>query len=503
MMSARVALCRCAITDAPAYPEFPFAPSGAYPEFPASGGKPSSHQNAAFAAVRQCLAVMGLDGSRFGTAQWNPLADLIEPGQQVLIKPNWVRHESTAGGAFEALVTHSSVIRAILDYVLLALRGSGRVIIGDAPIQSADFDSLVERTAIARLIEQVDAGPVDIELRDFRENVCRQDDRGRVTGHRKLQGDRDGYAVVDLGAASALEAVSDRSERFRVTNYDPSEMLQHHAPGRHEYLVARAILRSDVVINVPKLKTHRKAGLTCCLKNLVGINGSKDYLPHHRVGPLEQGGDEYARPCIWKALASRMLDVVESPGGALKHGAARLALRVARRMARHAAPDPYSEGSWHGNDTVWRMVLDLNRILLTARDDGSLADSPQRRVLHVVDGIVAGEGEGPLIPEARRAGIVLAGYEAAAVDAMAARLIGFDPDKLPLLRGALAWRREALGQSGPQLVTCMDETPKPLGSVAPLLCVKPSAGWAGHVELDTCPVGLRDAAEVTASKAEE
>jgi len=32
------------------------------------------------------------------------------------------------------------------------------------------------------------------------------------------------------------------------------------------------------------LKLHRKAGITCALKNLIGINGNKEYLPHHRLG---------------------------------------------------------------------------------------------------------------------------------------------------------------------------------------------------------------------------
>ena len=33
--------------------------------------------------------------------------------------------------------------------------------------------------------------------------------------------------------------------------------------------------RIVLVVNVPKLKVHKKAGITCCLKNLIGINGNK------------------------------------------------------------------------------------------------------------------------------------------------------------------------------------------------------------------------------------
>ena len=56
------------------------------------------------------------------------------------------------------------------------------------------------------------------------------------------------------------------------------------------------------------------------------------------------------------------------------------------------------EGDWYGNDTVWRMALDLNRVLFFADRNGVLQERPQRRYFSVIDGIVAGEGEGPLLP---------------------------------------------------------------------------------------------------------
>ena len=58
-------------------------------------------------------------------------------------------------------------------------------------------------------------------------------------------------------------------------------------------LVPLAVLEADVIVNLPKLKTHKKAGVTCALKNLIGINGNKEYLPHHRIGGHNLGGDCY------------------------------------------------------------------------------------------------------------------------------------------------------------------------------------------------------------------
>ena len=57
------------------------------------------------------------------------------------------------------------------------------------------------------------------------------------------------------------------------------------------------------------------------------------------------------------------------------------------------------EGKWYGNDTTSRMVLDLNRLLIYGRADGTLALMPQRRLFSLTDGIVAGQRNGPLAPE--------------------------------------------------------------------------------------------------------
>src|SRR5439155_26668559 len=67
------------------------------------------------------------------------------------------------------------------------------------------------------------------------------------------------FVRFDLGAGRLLEPITDARGSFRVTQYDPRELRKTHAHGRHRYLVARAIVEADVVVNVPKLKTHCKA----------------------------------------------------------------------------------------------------------------------------------------------------------------------------------------------------------------------------------------------------
>ena len=60
---------------------------------------------------------MGLDAANFGTRSWNPLGELIRPGETVLLKPNLVRQSHQFNDDWEHIITHGSVIRAVADYV--------------------------------------------------------------------------------------------------------------------------------------------------------------------------------------------------------------------------------------------------------------------------------------------------------------------------------------------------------------------------------------------------
>ena len=58
----------------------------------------------------------------FGTPDWNPLGELVPAGGRVVCKPNFIRHWNPAPDAsVEAVVTHGSVLRAVLDYARLAV----------------------------------------------------------------------------------------------------------------------------------------------------------------------------------------------------------------------------------------------------------------------------------------------------------------------------------------------------------------------------------------------
>ncbi len=481
-----VALLGTAERGYPARP--PFDPPEAWPEL-AGSARTLDPGNRIYAAVRECLRLLDLDAGRFGTPAWNPLGSIVTPGDRVCLKPNMVRHFHGEGGSLDALVTHGSVVRALLDYVLIALKGEGRVLIGDAPLQYADFGATAAATGIDEVVRAAAARtPVPVSLVDFRRE--RSEKRGglivsRVPNH----GDPEGYREVDLGARSRFHGIGvRRAQRFRVTQYDPRAMARAHAGRRHAYLLPQSLLACNVLINIPKLKTHRKAGLTAAMKNLVGINGSKDWLPHHTTGSTRGGGDEYRGRSARKAIISALRDRLDTVGSARRRAALHAVERIVRATGRLVPfPDPYWEGSWHGNDTLWRMVHDLHHVIFFADAAGDLHETPVRRYFCLVDAIVAGEGEGPMRPTPRAEGVLLAGTNPAAVDAVAARLIGFDPHRIPLLRHTM---EGGFHPPLPGLDAIRVRTNRPdwidlfrLPAEATLR-FKPPSGWAGAVEYE-------------------
>jgi hypothetical protein len=265
--------------------------------------------------------------------------------------------------------------------------------------------------------------------------------------------------------------------------YDPELMHRTHSLGKHQYLIARDVIEADVVINLPKLKTHKKAGLTGALKNMVGIIGNKEYLPHHRMGGTRTHGDCYPGGSPFKLLAERLSDAANR-----RDGFSALLLRQAVRgscgLARLTGADSNLEGSWYGNDTIWRTSLDLNRLLLYGRPDGTVADTPQRLLLSVTDAIICGEGEGPLAPIPHPLGVMTLAANPAAAELVHAHLMGFDWRKIPIVREAFAKFDLPIAEFGPGEVELWFEGQRlsqPWPSLGGARFVPPR-GWQGHCE---------------------
>jgi uncharacterized protein (DUF362 family) len=463
--------------------EAPFHPDERYPEYQF---RHTGKRNTAYAAVRELFRLLGMDESHYGRASWDPLGEIIQPGDHVLLKPNFVRHYNKTGG-IESLVTHGSVIRAVLDFACRALEGTGKITVADAPYLDADFGEIVRLTGVGQIAAYYKDQGLEVRVADLRHY------RGKVRlagGLEKqmLPGDPLGYSVVDLKQDSDLSEIIDDCDKFRNGYYSRREMHRHHNPEHNEYCIANTVLDADVVLNLPKLKTHSKAGMTCALKNAIGINGIKDWLPHHRAGPAESGGDDYIRSDLRKDLLAKFRD----EQAASRYRLYVLSLRAMSALlffSKKAVPfrDEYEAGGWHGNDTIPRTISDLNRILIYADKNGHMADEQQRKVFTVVDGIIAGQKEGPLIPEAKKCSVLVAGHCPVEADLVCSRIMGFDYERMPVFRHVMSDHKYPLYWGEPGYTRIASDRCRSFAGVyeAYNCNFEPAAGWKGHIEYES------------------
>jgi uncharacterized protein (DUF362 family) len=411
----------------------------------------------------------------------NPLNEVIGIGMTVLLKPNWVLDHNEGPGGMDCMVTHPEFILAVVKEVAAAK--PAKIIIGDAPIQGCKFDKLASPDFIQKI--NIVASGIPVKFIDFRRTVMAQDNLsgGVQTGLRPLEH----YVEFDLGVDSLLESISRPPGRFRVTMYDPARLALKHQPGKHQYLLSKEAFEADVIINLPKLKTHRKAGITGALKNLVGLNGNKDFLPHHRVGGTAWGGDCYPGTAPVKSIAEYCLDRanknINTPAYKTWIFRYQQAMSLQKRFGNMQI-----EGSWYGNDTIWRTVLDLNRILLYGSISGRMEDTPQRQIWTITDGIVAGEGEGPLHPAPKYLGVVTVSNSSPIADAVHASLMHFDPYKIPVIREAFQPFRWPLVAEGINLETILirygnsDYALRDIAKNLGVVCIPP-VEWKHHIEV--------------------
>lgn len=470
----------------------PFAPSGRYPEY--SFGVLGAPPNPAYEAVRNCFQFAGLDSTHFGSVEWNPLGELIRRGETVLLKPNMVhqRHPRDLEG-WRYVITHGSVIRAVADYVWKAVGPKGKIIVADAPQTDASFAALVRLLGLDAIRDLYLARGLDFQIIDLRREEWKT--RGDVVvERRKLPPNPYGAIAFDLGQSSEFED-HPGSGHYYGADYDAGVVNHHHSGGRHEYLIAGCAIQCDVVFSLPKWKTHKKAGITASLKNLVGVNADKNWLPHHTEGAPECGGDEHPDPGLKHQTERKVAAAVRSVShrvpvvGPWIH-------RIARQIGKPVFGDTETvirSGNWFGNDTIWRMCLDLNKLISYGNPDGSLrthTSENRKRHYALVDGIVAGQGRGPLNPDPVSTGVILFGTSAASVDAVCAHLMGFDPEKIPIISRAFQCKAFSLVDHGLDEIVVRSncsEWNRPLPEISDTFHFEPHFGWKGHIERLTTP----------------
>ena len=115
--------------------------------------------------------------------------------------------------------------------------------------------------------------------------------------------------------------------------------------------------------------------------------------------------------------------------------------------------------------------------------------SQQRRTFSIIDGIIGGDNNGPLVPDPVHSRILIGGENFLAVDIVATRLMGFDPRKVRIYNYLLAnkefdfeissYEDVQISSTNPEWIACLhDQTSEFLGFT-------PHFGWIGHLEIKT------------------
>ena len=460
-----------------AYPRPPFAPGERFPEL-AGVASDCNPDNRLFGMFRNLLYRARCDAGRFGAPDWNPFGELVRGRRRIVIKPNLVLHKvGELSCSISGLVVHASVIRLLVDYLLLAarrLQQTVEIVIADTPLQSADFDLLCEQNGLVELMRHYRAAGAPVSLLDLRSERAVINDSFLILERRPLEGDPAGSVLIDLATRSLHYDKTREGARYSVQDYDDGVTQQNHRGQVHRYRFSRTILDADLVINLCKLKTHGKAGVTLAMKNIIGANVSKDYLPHFIPGSPRQGGDEFSTGSGHQVIVRSVRDFF------YRHPALASAHRILKRAAssveaqrgRLGDVSAYA-GAWHGNDTVWRTIVDINRALTYADSGGQLSKVPQRKIVYFADGIWGMEGEGPLKGDDKHVGLLAMADDPLEFDAKLTHFMGFDPLAVPHIGYWREARELAVGRYPRRLDPGLPDRPWP--------AFREPAGWRGKL----------------------
>lgn len=173
------------------------------------------------------------------------ISSIIQPGDNVLIKPNMLQGKAPE----EAITTHPAVLEAVVNIVK---ESGGIPLIGDSP-----------------------GGPAR-GMESF----------WNVTGFSEVS-KRTGAKLVNFEKTG--------SYLMKRNNVD--------------YRIAKKVIDSDIVINLPKIKTHGLTIFTCAIKNMYGVVPGLIKTEYHKKAPKPSQFAEYVVDIY--ALSKPQLNIVD------------------------------------------------------------------------------------------------------------------------------------------------------------------------------------------------
>lgn len=493
-MSKQVAVVK---TQEAVYPTVaPYSPTESFPEYPFPNelsGKP----NFVYSAVRELFVELEYDKENFKKSNWNPLGHLIEPGMTVVLKPNFVRSRHYEQKDPFAMITHPSVLRAISDYCWIALKGEGKIIIADAPQYDGNWEELLALTKLNEVKNFYNSHRKNsFDVYDLRNYWSEK--RHFPSMLIDLEGDPKGSLRVNLKDESVVKQVND-PDRLYGAVYHRQETVENHKGNKQIYEISNTIMEADVFISVPKLKTHKKVGVTMNIKGLVGACTNKNLIVHYSLGSKKDGGDQYP-PNHFTPMEERLIKTerwmydtfLAKRSVPLEyihrtiywlHGKFIKPLGIGVEKQKRLL----DVGNWYGNDSAWRMCIDLIKLIIFADKKGKLHKTPQRTLFTIIDGVIGGENKGPLEPDPNPSGVLIASENFLSADIIGCRLMGFDPLKVKTFNYLLNdenWNYGVKNLAEIEVKTSIDDIKNCLNDrESKFFNYKPYPGWVNHIEI--------------------
>ena len=416
--------------------------------------------------------------------------EIVKPGNKVVIKPNFVRQCSLESKEWIHVITNPILIREVLYAVTDRLNGNGEVVILDVPQEDSDFNMIVKNTGLQKIVKEVQKTtkvPISfVDIRIERKVTC----NGIIVKRIKQPGDPKGYKKVNLKNNSSFYGKINKD--YYGADYDREAARNYHNEVDNSYVISGSVLDCDVYINMPKWKTHKIGGMTCCLKNAVGVIGVKNCIPHHTIGSPETNGDAYPHMDNKSKIENGLKKFAHKM---LNKGIPFIGyfVTLAKYIASPFLGKPMEtirSGHWYGNDTLWRAILDLNKIILYADKNGVMKDAPQRKYIAIIDGIIAGEKNGPMMPELKKCGVIGIAYSPLLGDTVMAKMMGFDYRKIPCINEGYCLDKYVLNNKINKEEIFVDsnikEWDKRLDDILfqDIFHFVPAFGWKDHIELN-------------------
>src|SRR5262245_61127708 len=169
----------------------------------------------------------------------------------IILKPNWVLHETDPAFPICALVTNPNIIEVTVDACLELFPQAKSILVADCPLQYADWPLMCAQSGLDHTIDKFSQiAPGKVVFRDMRKSVFKKDADNFLVECLEEHGDPKGYREVELGPGSHLEAISHQSNRFAVNDYSATVTRSNHRQGSHRYLIAQSFLDADLFINL-------------------------------------------------------------------------------------------------------------------------------------------------------------------------------------------------------------------------------------------------------------